>query len=142
MNGSGNQSRFIRTVRTPLEKRKKVVKIYGAFEDNGEWFYCWHCGAINNVDRNANSDGYGEQRSTSLLLSVLIVFSIHKKLIRTLGDSQTIRLIVSSIRTLGFVFRLGPDGQPMRTCLLTSVKIISKGCWFCGVTNIYGGQSN
>lgn len=142
MQGSGSQSRFIRTVRTPIEKRKRVRKIYGAFEDNNKWFYCWNCGAINNVDRNACADGYGAtgidfpttQNSESQFRPQEQYVDLGRE------TSQTLNIEFPS--DIGTSIKLGPDGQPIETYYTERTVVISKGCWFCGVTNIYGGQSN
>lgn len=51
--------------RPPHEKR--TIKIQGAKEDDGKWYRCWHCGFINNVDRNAVGDGEGLSYSVATL---------------------------------------------------------------------------
>lgn len=38
---------------------KRTLPIYGEGEDAGKWYRCWHCGFINNADRNNVGDGDG-----------------------------------------------------------------------------------
>jgi hypothetical protein len=141
-NGSGSQSRFIRTVRTPLEKRKRVRKMYGAFEDNNLWFYCWHCGAINNVDRNAASDGYGNQGIDFITYQDTdSVFRPQEQYV-DLGRPALNTLNIEFFGEVGSIMLMGPDGLALPIYYTERRVEISKGCWFCGVTNIYGGQSN
>ena len=137
MQSSGSQSRFIRTVRTPIEKRKRVVKIYGAFEDNNQWFYCWNCGAINNVDRNAGADGYGATGIDYITYQPMVMESYND-----LGKLWNGTLNVEWDMDIGVILALGPDGNPIGVYYTERDVEVSKGCYFCGCTNIYGGQSN
>jgi hypothetical protein len=102
-------SRFIHTTKTRLPKRKRVVKIHGAFEDKGKYFYCWNCGVICDVDRNAGAEGYG---------GVATAFT----------ESYT--------KTVEDDYHMTGEGSVTHTYIPYEVAI-SRGCWFCGATNIY-----
>jgi len=132
---SGSQSRYIRIYRTPIIKRKKVVRLEGAFEDCNMWFYCWNCGFINNVDRNANFDGYGFEGIDFILEPDTV-----NEQYQDLGTQASITIAVDWISSFGTIIKLGPDGNPITTYYTPRRVNISKGCSFCGATNIFGGR--
>jgi hypothetical protein len=132
-------SRYIRIIKTPIQKRKRVRKIHGAFEDNGKYFYCWNCGAICSVERNATATGYGAQGMDFSEPGQSMQASYNDL---GIGFLPYINIDWGPPYDMGVMVRLGPDGvTPMGTYTDRTVEV-SKGCWFCGATNIYGGQSN
>jgi hypothetical protein len=128
-------SRYIRIYKTPLFKKKKVRKIHGAFEENGMWFYCWNCGFINKVDRNANADGYNTP----------ISFADEGGPFDSRYDDRSLNVCYfDSFYTLGTIIKeynqtvaAGESGPVYRTQFKSN---IVKGCSLCGATNIYGGN--
>jgi hypothetical protein len=133
-------SRYIRIVKTPIEKRKKVVKIHGAFEDNGKYFYCWNCHSINSVDRNVGFTGLGADPIDFDDPYVPSQGHLHLP-----GKDQANVITLDEISpsgNTGTLSPLGPDGNPIQDYYTPRSSNVSKGCWFCGATNIFGGQSN
>ncbi len=39
--------------------KKRTIRVDGAKEDDGQWFKCWNCGFMNNINRNMLGDGEG-----------------------------------------------------------------------------------
>jgi hypothetical protein len=130
---SGNQSRYIRTVRTKLPKRKRVVKLHGAFEDDNRWFYCWNCGFINNVDRNANFEGYGNEGIDFIPENPTPQEEYHD-----LGMMPDNTLNMELVGEIGTVLKTGHDGTPVITYYTPRRVNNTKGCSLCGATNIFG----
>ena len=54
-----NQSKYTVIKQTRVPRKKRTIKVYGSGDDDGKWYRCWHCGFINNIDRNIVGDGEG-----------------------------------------------------------------------------------
>jgi hypothetical protein len=132
-------SRYVRILKTPLEKRKRVVKLHGAFEDQGKYFVCWVCGSINSVDRNVGYTGYGadpidfNEAPNPPAADYNLPGHVSE-------DHMGLEEILPVLRQYT-VTELGPDDSPVTTYYTPRTTNVSKGCWFCGTTNIFGGTS-
>jgi transcription elongation factor Elf1 len=117
-----SQSRYIRTRRTPLHKKKNVRRLVGSFEDSGKYFKCWVCGAINSIERNIGFDGYG----------TTCVDIIQEDITK-----QSNKLTLDSVDMIGTMIKLGQDSLPITTYYTPREVQTIFGCWSCGSTNIY-----
>jgi hypothetical protein len=125
-------SRYIRIVKTPILKRKRVRKIHGAFEDRGKYFNCWVCGAINSTERNISSDGYGNEGTDFITKQ-----GTPSEQYQDLGREAGLTLNIEFFGEVGTIVKLGLDGNPISTYYTERHVENSKGCWFCGSTNIF-----
>lgn len=124
-------SRYIKTKKSPLPKLKRVRKVYGSFEDTEKYFRCWNCGTINDIARAVGFDGNGIQ------VTDVIIPSSPSTLLR-MNDLSTEQKITIGISNLELVMiKNGLDGDPIETYYTPRVTESMRGCFFCGVTNIY-----
>lgn len=94
------------------------------------------------MDRNACADGYGD---TGIDFPTTQDSESHyrpREQYVDLGRQPSNTLNIEWFGDIGTSILIGPDGNAITTYYTERTVVISKGCWFCGVTNIYGGQSN
>ncbi len=102
--------------RSRIPRHKRTLPISGDFDDFGKWFRCWHCGFINNIERNIlDTSEYGR---SGVVVDSNLANPVWKYLL-TEDDEQI----------------LTEDGQPLLLEDNITSPAITGGCAFCGSKN-------
>ena len=119
----GDKSRYFRTGRHPLPKKRRSKIEYGSFEDSSKYIRCFRCGfLINTTTADMGGSGNGNTYSSFPVLG-------------DTNDREMQQTTLDSLERLGVVTRLQPDGTPMPTYTPMKSQAIS-GCPLCGTRNL------
>jgi hypothetical protein len=120
-------SRYIRTHRSPLPKKKRSEELYGSFEDSGKYIKCWNCGSVIDVTRNISGIGNGVRHED---------FPIEDLDIRSSGEPKDIVLTMDTLNMEGVILENGADGNPITDYYTPRKSVALGGCWLCGTKNL------
>jgi hypothetical protein len=152
-------SRLTTYHKTTYPHRKRTIRLRGSFEDNGKYIRCWNCHFIVNVDRdlgdpersgNYETDAYVYAQPLYLggkppvdvikIPDVVNEFVLATEELDTIGgvieEDTGHQRIVYQITLMEKLDTIGTIIDPNATYYTPRLPQVSKGCPFCGCTNL------
>lgn len=113
-------SRLTTYHKTTYPHRKRTIRLRGSFEDNGKYIRCWNCHFIVNVDRDlGDPERSGNYETDAYVYADPLVT----------GGTSPVSLM-EEVSTIGTII------DPNATYYTPRLPQVSKGCPFCGCTNL------
>jgi hypothetical protein len=118
------KSRYIHTHRSNLRRKPQSRKLQGAFEDDGRWIKCWHCGFPIDTERMSTGPGHGN------------VYTEVSEATLDSEDWKTKILTIDPSGSIGTILELGADGNPITAYYTPRKSQAVSGCPLCGCKNL------
>jgi hypothetical protein len=108
------------------QHRKRIVRLKGSHEDAGKYFRCWNCGVVLSVDRNLGShDTSGSYVTDAIVTAQTLEY----------GGGNPISTM-DGLGNIGTIIEQDAAGNDITDYYTPRLPEVSKGCWFCGTTNL------
>jgi hypothetical protein len=115
------KSRYIRTHREQLPRKRRSARLYGSFEDSGKWYKCWNCGFQFDISKISIGDGNGASCEDFPIEDTDVTHD------STLG--------LDRVGIAGVLIELGADDDPITSYYTPRKATVIGGCPFCGCKN-------
>ncbi len=119
------RGRYTKYSQMRLPRRKRRIPVPGSFEDTNKYIRCWNCGFIVNVDRDLGDS----ERTGNYETDVIIPAQPPE------GSGST-TITIDQLNMVGLIIENGLDGNAITDYYTPRNALVSRGCKFCGVTNL------
>lgn len=107
-------------------KRKRTIRLKGSFEERNKYIRCWNCGFIVNTERDLGDPAYSGCYQNDPIVSA------HSTVENGIAPVVT----MERVDMVGVLIINGQDGDPVNDYYTARNPLVSRGCPFCGCTNL------
>ena len=122
-------SRYNEISQKQVGRLKRTINADGSGDDDNQWYFCWYCGARNNI----NESPIGGPENINYTFSQMPNLITFDKMNSTPNDYMGITATSFNISTSGkcVLLNTNPDFVEYHQIAATA----GSGCWFCSCPN-------